>query len=212
MLEKGLGSARRDGDNGRLMDIVLRETDRLNQLIVDFLHYARPGPLRIESVNVGRIIEEVLESFESARPRSVEPVVSVDPKLEISADAAQLSQVLWNLFLNAAQAMPDGGTLRISASAQPECDPQEAGTDHRRGAEKKCRWVEICVADEGMGIPTEVLDHIFDPFFTTKSEGSGLGLPTVHRIVEGHGGVVKVESRVGSGTAIRLRMPGGAES
>ncbi len=68
--------------------------------------------------------------------------------------------------------------------------------------------MEISVEDEGVGIEAEVLNHIFDPFFTTKSEGSGLGLPTVHRIVEGHGGVVRVESRVGLGTVFRIRMPG----
>ena len=208
MLEKGIGAVRDEGDNGRLMNIVLRETDRLNQLIGDFLHYARPGPLRIETLNVRRIIEEVLESFEGALPENVGSEVSVDPDLDISADSAQLSQVLWNLLLNAAQALPDGGMLRISAISYSESESQESPSDHRKDAEKKSPWVEISVADEGVGIASEVLKHIFDPFFTTKSEGSGLGLPTVHRIVEEHGGVVRVESRVGFGTAIRVRMPG----
>ena len=104
--------------------------------------------------------------------------------------------------------MPDGGALRISACKEFEPVSQEPGPKHRRVAEGKSPWVEICVADEGVGIATEVLEHIFDPFFTTKREGSGLGLPTVHRIVEGHGGIVRVESRVGCGTSIRLRMPG----
>ena len=212
MLEKGLGTAREEDDNGRLMNIVLRETDRLNQLIGDFLDFARPGPLRIESVNVRRVVEEVLESFESARPGNVRPEISIAQSLEVRADVAQLSQVLWNLFLNAAQAMLDGGTLRISASALSQCDPQETGPKHRRDAEDKAPWVEICVEDEGVGIAAEILDQIFDPFFTTRSEGSGLGLPTVHRIVEGHGGVVRAESRVGRGTTIRLRMPGVARA
>ena len=212
MLEKGLGTAREEDDNGRLMNIVLRETDRLNQLIGDFLDFARPGPLRIESVNVRRVVEEVLESFESARPGNVRPEITIARSLEVRADVAQLSQVLWNLFLNAAQAMLDGGTLRISASALSQCDPQEPGPKHRRDAEDKAPWVEICVADEGVGIAAEILVQIFDPFFTTRSEGSGLGLPTVHRIVEGHGGVVRAESRVGRGTKIRLRMPGVARA
>jgi len=208
MLENGLGPARDEGENGRLMKIVLRETDRLNQLICDFLHYARPGPIRIETVNVGGAIQEVLDSFESARPENVLPETSVDPKLEVRADATQLSQVFWNLILNAAQAMPEGGVLSISATAQSEDVPQEAGPNHRKDVEGKSPWVEICVEDEGVGIASDDLRHIFDPFFTTRSEGSGLGLPTVHRIVEGHGGTVRVESRFGHGTTIRLRMPG----
>ena len=208
MLEKGLGAVRDDGDNGRLMNIVLRETDRLNQLIGDFLHYARPGPIRIETVNVRRIAEEVLESFEGARPVNVRTEISVDPELEIRADAGQLSQVLWNLVLNGAQAMPDGGLLTVSARSHSASESQEAVPKHRKDVKEKTSWVEISVGDEGVGIEAEVLGHIFDPFFTTKSEGSGLGLPTVHRIVERHGGVVRVESRVGLGTVIRIRMPG----
>jgi len=208
MLERGIGAGQDEGDNGRLMAIALRETDRLNQLIVDFLQFARPGPLRIESVDVRKVIEEVLESFESARPAGIRPEVCIERGIEVSADSAQLSQVLWNLVLNASQAMPDGGALRISVALEPEPVSQEAGPKHRRVAEGKNPWVEICVADEGVGIATEVLEHIFDPFFTTRCDGSGLGLPTVHRIVEGHGGTVRVESRVGCGTVIRLRMPG----
>jgi two-component system sensor histidine kinase PilS (NtrC family) len=193
----------------KLMEIVLRETDRLNHLITDFLQYARPGPLQLEPVVVAEAVEDVLKMFESIRPRNVSVGVEIQEGLRVLADASQLRQVLWNLVLNAAQAMAEGGHLRVSAAAVPREMPQESanvGRNETTGRKKK-DWAEIAISDQGGGVPPEVLERIFDPFFTTKERGSGLGLATVHRIVEDHGGSVKLESTVSEGTTIRLRFP-----
>jgi two-component system sensor histidine kinase PilS (NtrC family) len=191
----------------RLMGIVLRETDRLNHLVTDFLQYARPGPLRIEPVSLETVVGEVLEVFGSIVPENLRVELNVPRALAVRADAAQLRQLLWNLALNACQAMPEGGILSLEARAAAEPTPQEARSARRSELEEKKTWVEIAVRDQGVGIPPEALDHVFDPFFTTKPEGSGLGLATVHRIVEEHGGSIRLESLVDRGTAIRIWLP-----
>ncbi|GAF98114.1 unnamed protein product, partial [marine sediment metagenome] len=140
-------------------------------------------------------------------PDTVRVVVELEEGLTVHADSAQLRQLLWNLVLNAAQAMPDGGELTIHGAAASEEAPQEAHSDRRKGGGAKSAWAELCVRDEGVGIPADLLDRIFDPFFTTKPQGSGLGLAMVHRIVEEHGGILGVESKVGRGTGIRVRLP-----
>ncbi len=191
----------------RLMGIVLRETDRLNRLIMDFLQYARPGPLHIEPVCLESVVAEVLEVFRSILPENLRVVLNVPQALAVRADAAQLRQILWNLTLNACQAMPEGGSLCLEAEAVAEPTPQEARSSRRNELEEKKTWVEITVRDQGVGISPEALDHVFDPFFTTKPEGSGLGLATVHRIVEEHGGSIRLESLVDRGTEIRIWLP-----
>ena len=193
-----------DADEARrLMEIVVRETDRLNALITDFLHFARPGPAKPEAVEIAGALADMRQIFETVRPPSVELVVEAPAALHVLVDDRQLRQLLWNLFLNAIQAMPEGGRLAIEA-ALPAQDEADAG--RTRPAEGP-RFAEIRVADTGTGIPEAVLDRIFDPFFTTKEEGSGLGLATVHRIVEGNGGHVSVESAVGRGTTVRVLLP-----
>ncbi|MBW1683884.1 MAG: PAS domain S-box protein [Deltaproteobacteria bacterium] len=191
----------------RLMGIVLRETDRLNHLITDFLQYARPGPLHLEPVSLESVVGEVLEMFGSIMPENLRVELNVPQALAVRADAAQLRQLLWNLTLNACQAMPEGGSLCVEAQAVAEPTPQEARSARRNDLEEKKTWVEITVRDQGVGISPEVLEHVFDPFFTTKPEGSGLGLATVHRIVEEHGGSIRLESLVDRGTEIRIRLP-----
>lgn len=190
----------------RLMEIVLRETDRLNLLITDFLAYARPGPFEIGPVRLAGVVDDLLEIFAGAAPEGVRIEVDLPSDLSLRGDAAQLRQVLWNLVLNACQAMPQGGVVGISAAAVPP-PPQGGAGGRRNGEEEKVAWVEIRVRDQGAGIPPEVLEHIFDPFFTTKPEGSGLGLATVHRIVEEHGGSIQLESSVGTGTVVGVRLP-----
>jgi two-component system sensor histidine kinase PilS (NtrC family) len=191
----------------RLMGIVLRETDRLNHLITDFLQYARPGPLHLEPVFLESVVGDVLEMFGSIMPEDLRVELNVPHALAVRADAAQLSQLLWNLTLNACQAMPEGGKLCMEAQAVAEPTPQEARSARRNDLEEKKTWVEITVRDQGVGISPEILERVFDPFFTTKPEGSGLGLATVHRIVEEHGGSIRLESLVDRGTEIRIWLP-----
>jgi two-component system sensor histidine kinase PilS (NtrC family) len=207
LLEREAGALDGAVEARRLMGIVLRETDRLNRLITDFLQYARPGPLHLEPVCLESVVDDVLEVFGSIAPENLKVELNVPPALAVRADAAQLQQVLWNLTLNACQAMPDGGSLCMEARAVAEPTPQEARSARRNELEEKKAWVEITVRDQGVGISPEALEHVFDPFFTTKPEGSGLGLATVHRIVEEHGGSIRLESLVDRGTEIRIRLP-----
>jgi two-component system sensor histidine kinase PilS (NtrC family) len=191
------------------MAIVLRETDRLNRLITDFLDYARPGPSMPASVDVAAAVEEVLKMFESVRPENIEIELEFQPGLEITADAFQFRQIIWNLVLNASEAMPDGGRLGVGARGFPGELPQEfTNVDRNEPLQPaKYGWAEIVVSDTGIGMPPDVCERVFDPFFTTKETGSGLGLAAVHRIVSEHSGIANLESRVGHGTTVRLRFP-----
>ncbi|MBW2388862.1 MAG: PAS domain S-box protein [Deltaproteobacteria bacterium] len=218
------------GESARLMGIVVRETDRLNHLITDFLRYARPAPTVTRPVEVGRLFADLIEMIEPTLPENIELRVDIKPGDWIESDADQLTQMLWNLCLNAVQAMPDGGRLGISVASWPEPSAQEAQASVRKDsmpesaddpaaampqaipaeelAAKEASWLEIEVSDTGCGISDDVLADIFEPFFTTKRGGTGLGLPTVHRIVENHGGELQLDSQLGLGTIFRIRLPG----
>ena len=215
MLQRERAGQGESGDSAHLMDIVMREVDRLNHLISDFLRYARPGPLNPETVQLQEIITEVLEIFSSARSDAIEIDVALEDDLTVFADPGQIRQVLWNLLLNAAEAMPEGGRLRVTAGMPTERDSQGGTPGSRRTQEEaggKSHWLEIAIADDGCGIPQDKLSRIFDPFFTTKQNGSGLGLATVHRIIENHGGIVRLESELDVGTTVRIRLPRAGES
>jgi two-component system sensor histidine kinase PilS (NtrC family) len=202
-------------DSEHLMKIVLREVDRLNHLISDFLNYARPGPSNPEICPLREIIADVLKMFGASRPDALEVDLAVEEDLTAFADAGQLRQVLWNLILNASESMPDGGRLRVDARSLMECDSQGDSSADRKGQEEeegKARWLEISISDNGPGISKEKLDRVFDPFFTTKQNGSGFGLATVHRIVENHGGSVRLESEVGEGTTVKIRLSRAGEA
>jgi two-component system sensor histidine kinase PilS (NtrC family) len=208
ILRAGLGVV--EVEQRRLMDIVLRETERLDALIGDFLHYARPAVPKPEAVELAVLAAELREMYEAARPRGVTVRLAVEPGLRVLADPDQLRQLLWNLVRNADQAMPETGELAIEARTLPA---QEAPGDDRRHEEAGgCAWVEITVSDTGHGIAPELLDRVFDPFFTTKPRGSGLGLAMVHRIVEANEGSVSVESEPGKGARFRVRLPAAGRS
>jgi len=141
----------------------------------------------------------------------VETRIEVPPGTGVLADPRQLRQLLWNLVLNAAQAMPEGGRLEVVARPRSGAPQGLLAADRNEGVdgrtEKESPEVEISVSDTGVGIEADVLERIFDPFFTTKRGGSGLGLATVHRVVEANGGSVRAESRVGQGTCFHIRLP-----
>jgi two-component system sensor histidine kinase PilS (NtrC family) len=199
----------------RLMDIVVRETDRLNRLITNFLNYARPTPLKLSRVCLETLVAEVLEMFEAVRPRSVEVVATELKPVSVAADAEQLRQVVWNLCLNGVQAMGEGGRLVLRTGLLASDSPQALSLSGRNETTEVASlgtggvgvWAEISVSDTGMGISPEVRDRMFEPFFTTKREGTGLGLATVHRVVESHGGVLQLESEEGKGTVVRVLLP-----
>ncbi len=183
-----------DSESRQLIDIAVREVDRLNRLITDLLDYARPRTDDKQRLNLGELAQEIALAFEQEK-RDTEIRISVDaePGADIDAAAGQIPQVLWNLVRNAAQAMPSGGTIRVRV----------AGEERSAGR----REIVLSVNDTGMGISKEDLDRIFEPFFSTKSGGTGLGLATVARIVEDHKGTIDIVSAPGHGTTFNLRFP-----
>jgi two-component system sensor histidine kinase PilS (NtrC family) len=181
------------GEHRTLMDIALREMDRLDTIIAAFLTSTRPVEVHLGKCDVAAILEEtvkLLYNHADYRPSIDVQLRISEPNLWLWADADQLRQVVWNLLLNAVQAMPAGGTLSVQAA--------------RRPAENS---VEVRIHDTGKGIKPEHLRQIFTPFFTTRHGGSGLGLSIVHRIVEAHHGRILVESREGQGTQVTLSLP-----
>jgi two-component system sensor histidine kinase PilS (NtrC family) len=178
---------------GRLVEIVLRESERLNRLITELLEYARPAPLTMVEVDFARLLDDVLLLVEHRQlPASLKVVREYGDGLTTRADPQQMRQAIWNLCLNAVQAMPDGGQLRMGGRRVA------AGGEHR---------IEIWVADSGHGIKAEDLPHVFEPFFSTKPEGTGLGLAAVYRIVQDHGGRIEVKSRPDGGTTMTVLLP-----
>ena len=183
----------RGGAHDRLVEIVLRESDRLNQIVKQFLEYARPAPLHPLSMNVGEVLDEVLLLLEHrALPPDLKIAREYDATVTARVDPQQFRQAIWNLCINALEAMPAGGELRIGAGVVTQ---------------RKTRKLEVWVADTGTGVDSESLPHIFEPFFSTKPEGSGIGLALVHRVIQDHGGDIEVRSEPGVGTTFTLRVP-----
>ncbi|MBI5182856.1 MAG: PAS domain S-box protein [Nitrospinae bacterium] len=196
-----------DGENRRLMEIVVRETDRLNMIIKEFLGYANPKPLRSRRCNINKIIEETLTLLKHSREYNPKIELVISNKIEIWAeiDPEQMKQVFWNLSINAIQAMPDGGKLEITTSYnnQDHIDRDNIGNPLSR------QRVKMVFHDTGIGISKEDMAKIFDPFFTTKEGGTGLGLATVYRIIEDHGGSIGIKSQPGKGTYVNIYLMGG---
>lgn len=191
--------ATEDETNRRLMDIAIREATRLDNIITEFLQYARPPALNLAEHDLNKVLAETLDLVQhEARTRSNIKIVTslATGVLTALVDQDQFRQVFWNMATNAFEAMPEGGQLTISTS----CRHVDAG-------DRKGDVIEIAFQDTGEGIPKQNLDKIFLPFFTTKKEGSGLGLAAVHRIVDLHGGWIKVESQERHGSRFVVCMP-----
>ncbi len=200
-----------DSEQERLMSIVLREIERLDALISDFLQFARPAAPKLEPLALAPLFAEIAEMCRAACPVGITVSCSAPEGLCVPADATQLRQVLWNLVRNAVQALGERGTIRMSAAVAPKGLPQASAAESRSDADGEDA-VEILVADDGPGIAPEVVERIFDPFFTTKPSGTGLGLATVHRIVTAHRGAVHVVSAPGQGATFRVLLPARGET
>jgi two-component system, NtrC family, sensor histidine kinase PilS len=188
-----------DATDRRLMDIAVREATRLDAIITEFLQYARPPALDLAEHNIDKILAETLDLVQhEARIRKQITIATslAGGPLSAQVDQNQMRQVFWNLATNAFDAMPDGGKLTITT-----------GSRRIDAGGRKGDVVEIAFQDTGEGIAPGNLDKIFLPFFTTKKEGSGLGLAAVHRIVDLHGGWIKVESQPQQGTRFVVCLP-----
>jgi len=183
-------SAARDVKDTECLEIILRECQRLNGLLTDFLNFARPRTPRYQATDFGLVIDSVIELAGHAVGKL--PIVlrkEVAPDLPpVECDPELLKQVVLNLIINAIQATPRRGEVLVSAGLR----------DGRL-------W--IGVKDEGCGISPEDRDRIFDPFFTTKENGTGLGLPVAHQIVEQHGGILTATANAGPGTTFSVSLP-----
>lgn len=182
-------------EQAQLMDIVLKESERLNDTIRSFLAYARPQKFAVARLDVARVVQDTALLLRNSADVRAGHVIDVDvPSGEVwyEADENQVRQIIWNLATNGLRAMADGGHLRLGARTE------------RRGSQGE---VVLEVEDQGCGIPADELDGIFQPFRSSFDKGTGLGLAIVHRIVTDYGGQIQVSSTVGSGTTVRVRLP-----
>jgi signal transduction histidine kinase len=173
------------------VEIIESEVRRLDEVVQGFLKFTRPEDLRLQPVSLKMLFEEIVPVIEpEAHANSVKVAVEVPASLpSVNGDAAMLRQAFLNLAINACQAMPNGGTLRLVCAPAPQ------------------NTVEVRVEDTGIGIRPEQLEKIFDLYYTTKDHGTGLGLSMVYRIIQMHDGEVEVQSTPGSGTTFRILLP-----
>ena len=190
-----LESKNADEETRKLLATALRETNRINETVSALLAFSRPSETVKERLDLRDVLAEGLDliAYQASSRRVVLARDFPDP-LPVRGDRSQLKQLFLNLFLNAVQAMPSGGTLRVEAR----------GTDGPK--------IAVAVADTGEGIPEDRLDRIFDPFFTTKTNGTGLGLSICEHIVKTHDGDIAVRSKAGRGTTMTVTLPQAAET
>jgi len=182
-------------DQAQLMDIVLRESERLNETIRSFLAYARPQRFTLTRLDIRRVVQDtatLLRNSAEVRDDHVIDVNLPDDPVWYEADENQIRQILWNLATNGLRAMLSGGRLVLSAKTERE-DRQDELT--------------ITIEDQGCGIQPSELDSLFQPFRSSFEKGTGLGLAIVHRIVTDYNGSIQVLSTVGTGTTVRVRLP-----
>jgi two-component system sensor histidine kinase PilS (NtrC family) len=188
-------------EQAQLMDIVLRESERLNDTIRSFLAYARPQRTSMSRLDLCELLRQAATLLQNSSELAESHEVVLDLPQEAvwyEADESQIRQIVWNLATNGLRAMPDGGRLTLSTRLDGR---QRPGAGPR---------VILSVRDEGVGIPPEEQEQIFQPFRSAFERGTGLGLSIVHRIVSDYGGEIKVTSQPGMGTTVDIRLPEGA--
>lgn len=192
LLAEDFGEAESPRDRRALAKIstVQRECQRLQDLLDSFLSYAKPRALKLEVTNLNQEVERVLDFFRpQAEDSGIEVIRYLDPNLpSVMLDREHFHAALLNLVLNAQQAMPDGGEL----------------VARTKGSEGS---VTLELIDTGCGIEDKIKEHVFDAFYSTKRGGSGLGLPTARKIIESHGGQIRLQSEVGRGTRFTIELP-----
>jgi PAS domain S-box-containing protein len=198
----------RSGDNQQIstpLERALQASERAADLTRQLLTFAKGGAPIKQVASLANIIRDSAGFALHGTNVSIEFAIP-DDLWPAEVDIGQIGQVVSNLVINADQAMPGGGLLRIAA------DNLEAAAPSELPVLPTGRYIRIKVIDQGVGIPTEYLDRIFDPYFTTKQQGSGLGLATVHSIITRHGGAIKVDSETGHGAVFTLWLPASDKS
>ncbi|HAM32804.1 MAG TPA: hypothetical protein DDX05_05435 [Deltaproteobacteria bacterium] len=182
------------GESATLLEIIGRESERLNGLITDFLAYTGPSQRNTTRLDVAALLQEVAEAVRAGEAREKGVAIELSPlkALVVEGDGEQLKQVVWNFVRNAVQAVPRGGQVMIDGFEQI-----------RHGS----RYVVAMVIDDGAGIAPGIIEKIFNPFFTTKEGGTGLGLSISQRIVHQHKGFIEVRPAPGKGCAFSVFLP-----
>jgi two-component system, NtrC family, sensor histidine kinase HydH len=176
---------------GEFLGILLKESDRLNRVVEEFLRMARPEPITRRECDINEELSNMVKLLSAeARGKKVELKLQTSPLPQFVGDGEKLRQGFMNIILNAIQASSAGGSVVVSSRFN-----QEGGC------------VEIFCRDNGPGIPAERLNQIFEPFFTTKGNGTGLGLPITKKIIEKHGGSIELQSEPGEGTIFTVKLP-----
>ncbi len=189
----------KDDPKREYLNRITKEIDRLNELLKTFFSFAKPQMLLLTPCHLKEIVDAIIPFLiKEISDHGIRFVDSYHPQLpKIKVDKVQMHQAFLNLFLNAIQAMPNGGELRLEAS--PVVIPSVDGS--------KRNYVRVIVSDTGKGIPSHILPKIFDPFFTTKPKGIGLGLSITYQIIKKHGGTIQVESQWEKGTSFIINLP-----
>jgi two-component system, NtrC family, nitrogen regulation sensor histidine kinase GlnL len=182
--------------------VMLKEVQRVNLIVEELLALASPGRLKLDKVNLHRVLSDILllqRRATDGRDLSIQQYF--DPSIPpILADEALLTQLFLNLIKNAMEAVGDGGVVKVTSRVLADYSMTQKG-------ERRARMVAIDVADNGPGIPDDVLEHLFTPFFTTKSKGTGLGLAICQKIVSEHRGMIRVDSDAARGTVFTVMLP-----
>jgi two-component system sensor histidine kinase PilS (NtrC family) len=180
----------RDTDHDRLMQIVLREADRLSALVNNFLFFAKPPAGKTKPIELAGALGETMELFENDRTSRGRIALNKEflPNVWVEMDVIHLRQILWNLLLNAAEAIDGEGGIDIKMIPL------------------KNRNIGIQIRDDGCGIPNDTIQSIFDPFYTTKPNGTGLGLSIVHRILDSYNSWLEVDSALDKGTTVTVTL------
>ena len=189
----------KDDSKREYLSRITKEIDRLNELLKTFFSFAKPQKLNLVYCHIKDIINEIIPFLiKEIADKGIHFIENYHPQLpKIKVDKTQMHQAFLNLFLNAIQAMPDGGELKTEVT--PIVSTSLIGREQN--------LIKISISDTGKGIPPNILHKIFDPFFTTKPKGIGLGLSITYQIVKKHGGTIKVESELGKGTSFIINLP-----
>jgi len=189
----------KDDSRREYLNRITKEIDRLNELLKTFFSFAKPQRLNLAYCHIKDIINEIIPFLiREIADKGIHFIENYHPELpRIKVDKTQMHQAFLNLFLNAIQAMPNGGELRIDVS------PTVSYTFD----EPKQNFIRIVISDTGKGMPPHIVHKIFDPFFTTKPRGIGLGLSITYQIIKKHGGTIKVESEWEKGTSFVINLP-----
>jgi two-component system, NtrC family, sensor kinase len=174
------------------LNLITEETSRCSSIVKGLLEFSRQSPPKKEPADINRLIANTSTLLENQfKFQNIEVKKDFDPNLpNVKIDTGKIKQVLWNLMINAAEAMPDGGKLTIATSLS-----------------EKQKHIVIKITDTGKGIPKDNINKLFDPFFTTKESGSGLGLAVTYGIIQQHQGSIKANSKVGQGTTFTVVLP-----